>query len=234
MALKGVLDSLDGVDESIAKLYTHGADGKYSLEVEGFVPKSRLDEFRNSNVKLMKDMERFKDVDPEKYAAMTEEHRKIQEKEWIEKGELDKVVDHRVSTMRAEFTTKETGYTSKIETQNRQLESLLIDNKVREASIKLGVRATAVDDVLLRAKTLFKIHEGNAVSMDSKGDIKYGKDGTSPMSVGEWVETLKGSAEHLFNGSGGGGAGGGHSGPAGGGANLSSVQKIAAGLANRG
>lgn len=229
MGLKGVLETLDGVDESIAKLYSKGADGKFTLEVEGFVPKARVDEFREKNIALMRDMEKFKDVDPEQYRKLAEEHRKIQEKEWIEAGDLDKVVAQRVATMQTDFATRENSLKQSNETMSRQLESLLVDNEVRAAAIKLGVRPSAVDDVLLRAKTIYKVKDGVATPISPKGEVIYGKDGTSPMPVSDWVDSLKQSAEHLFQPSQGGGSQGGTGGA--GNANMSSVDKIAAGLA---
>lgn len=233
MKLKASLDSLDGVDESIAKLYEKGEDGKFHLYVEGLVPKSKLDEFRDTNVRLLKDMEKFKDVDPTKYRELLLEHQKIQEKEWIEAGELDKVVNQRVATMRAEFETKENEYKKSNESMSRQLESLLIDNEVRAAATKLGVRPTAVDDVLLRAKTIYSIKDGVVTPKNSKGEVLYGKDGTTPMPITEWVDSLKKSADHLFVPSNGGGAPGSGSITPGGGANMTPTQKIAAGLAQR-
>jgi len=230
MALKSVLENLDGIAEPIAALYTKGADDKYYLEVEGLVPKSKLDEFRETNIKLMKDMEKFKDVDPVKYRELAETARKIQEKEWIDKGEIDKVVEQRVALMREDFIQKESSLKAANEAMSRQLESLLIDNQVRDAATKLGVRPSAVDDVLLRAKTVYRVIDGVATPVDSKGQVIYGKDGTNPMTVADWVGSLKQSAEHLFQSSTGGGASGSNSSGASG-ANLTSVQKIAAGLA---
>lgn len=231
MGLKSVLDSLDGVEEAIAKLYTKNADGKYYLEVEGLVSKAKLDEFRDTNVKLMKDMEKFKDIDPVKYRELSETYRKIQEKEWIEKGELDKVVEQRVSTMRGDLEGKIKEYKQSNESMSKQLDSLLIDNEVRAAAIKSGVRPSAVDDVLLRARAVYKVKDGVATPFDDKGQVIYGKDGANPMVINDWVGSLKQSADHLFQGSNGGGAPGNNSGGVSGGANLTSVQKIAAGLA---
>lgn len=232
MALKYSLDSIEGLDENISKLYEKGSDNKYYLQVDGAVSKAKLDEFRETNVRLMKDMEKFKDIDPTKYRQLAEEHRKIQEKEWIEAGEIDKVVEQRVASMREDFNTKEAAYKTSNEAMSRQLEGLLIDNEVRAAATKLGVRATAVDDVLLRAKAIYRVKDGVATPVDPKGQTIYGKDGINPMSIPDWVGSLKQSADHLFQSSSGGGAGGG-AGGAGGGANLSSVQKIAAGLKSR-
>lgn len=229
MKLKAILDSLDGLDENLAGLYTKREDGKFVLEVDGLVDKSKLDEFRTTNVKLMKDLDKFKDVDPVKYAELMREHQKIQEKEWIEAGEIDKVVEQRVTQMRTDFESRETGYKTNLQSMTSQLEKLLIDNNVREAAIKQGVRPTAVDDVLLRARTMFKIKDGNAVPFNDKGEVVYGKDGTSPMAIGDWVESLKGSADHLFNPSSGGGSQGGTI-PGRSAANLTATQKIAAGL----
>lgn len=232
MKLKAMLESLEGIDESIAKLYEKGEDGKFHLSVDGMVPKSKLDEFRDTNVRLLKDMEKFKDVDPTKYRELLAEHQKIQEKEWIEAGELDKVVNQRVASMRAEFETKESDYKKSNESMTRQLESLLIDNEVRAAATKLGVRPTAVDDVLLRAKTIYSIKEGQVTPKDAKGQVLYGKDGVTPMPITEWVDSLKKSADHLFIPSNGGGAqGSGSSGPMN--SNLTPTQKIAAGLSQR-
>lgn len=229
MKLKAIIDSLDGLEDHIASLYTKREDGKYALEVEGLVDKSKLDEFRNTNVKLLKDLEKFKDVDPAKYAELVNEHRKIQEKQWIEAGDIDKVVEQRVTQMRTDFESRETGYKTNLQSMTAQLEKLLIDNNVREAAIKQGVRPTAVDDVLLRARTMFKVKDGNAVPFNDKGEVVYGKDGVNPMAITDWVESLKGTADHLFVPSSGGGAAGGAV-PGRTTSNLTATQKIAQGL----
>jgi len=54
-----------------------------------------------------------------------------------------------------------------------------------------------------------------AVEADGK-TVKYGRDGVTPLTVSEWVETLVTAAPHLFEGSAGGGASGSGSGGAGG------------------
>ena len=61
MALKAILASLDGLDEATKALYTKGEDGKYHLDVEGMVGKSKLDEFREKNVQMAKELQTLKD-----------------------------------------------------------------------------------------------------------------------------------------------------------------------------
>lgn len=233
MKLKFKLDTLDGLDAAIAGLYEQGADGAYYLSVDGVVDKSKLDEFRNNNVKLLKDLEKFKDVDPVKYQELLALAKKADEKKLIDAGEIDKVVEQRVGEMKSTYENQLKTLTEQNSVAQRQLESLLIDNAVRDAAVKSGVQPTAVDDVLLRAKATFKIKDGNAVPVDAQGNVVYGKDGTSPMSVVDWTTGLKKQAPHLFQGSQGGGAQGSGKGNVDT-SKLSSAQKIAQGLESLG
>ena len=229
MKLKFKLDTLEGLDAAIAALYEQGADGAYYLSVDGVVGKDKLDEFRNNNVKLLKDLEKFKDVDPAKYQELLALAKKQEEKKLIDAGEIDKVVEQRVGEMKSTYETQLKTLTEQNSVAQRQLESLLIDNAVRDAAVKSGVQPTAVDDVLLRAKATFKIKDGNAVPVGAQGNVVYGKDGTSPMSVVDWTTGLKKQAPHLFQGSQGGGAQGSGKGNVDT-SKLTSAQKIAQGL----
>ena len=53
--LKHRLDNLDGVTEDVAQHYEAGQDGAFYLQVQGMVPKKRLDEFRDNNIALAKE-----------------------------------------------------------------------------------------------------------------------------------------------------------------------------------
>lgn len=231
MPLKSVVDSLDGLDKSVHDMYSKGQDGKFYLSVEGMVPSSRLDEFRTNNIELKKALEKYDGIDPEKYRQLTEQEKKIREKKLIEAGEIDKVVEERVKAMKEEHTTTMKTVTTERDTLQAKLSSVLIDSAVKSAAIAIGVIPTAVDDVVLRAKATFSMKNGEVVPLDAKGNVIYGKDGTTPLSVDEWVKGLKQSAPHLFEGMKGSGAAGSRGGP--GSVDVSkmtSTQKIAAGL----
>lgn len=231
MALEFRINKLEDVAEQFRSLYVKNTDGSYTLEVNGAVSKDRLDEFRNKNVDLMKDLEKYKDLNPEKYQELLQLQRQREEKELLDKGEIDTVVANRVQTMKAEMQATIDQLTGSNTGMLRQLETLMIDNTVRAAATKSGVRPEAVDDVLLRAKTMFKIKDGQVVSTDEKGEIRYGKDGTTPLGIEEWAGSLKSNAPHLFLGSNGGGAGGGINGGSPSGRQATTaVGKIAAGL----
>ncbi len=233
MALAFKIKKLEDVAEAFRPLYVKMDDGSYVLEVDGAVDKIKLDEFRQKNIDLLKEAEKFKDLNPTKYAELMELQRQREEKALLDAGEVDKVVENRVKAMKDEMQKSIDTLTSTNGGMNRQLETLMIDNTVRVAASKTGVRPEAVDDVLLRAKTVFKIHEGKVVAVDAENKPVYGKDGTTLLGIEEWSTGLKATAPHLYIGSTGGGASGG--GRAGGeGGKTTAVGKIAAGLGNGG
>lgn len=234
MALKFMVGSLDEVTEDVRNVYVQGDDGKFYVDVDGVVSKDKLNEFRENNIKLLKDLERFKDIDPEEYRSIKNEIetlRKTTKK--LSPEELDQLVNEkiteRVAKMKDEHKAELVKKDEMISVQSRQLESLLIDSAIRSEATKNGVRAAAVDDVLLRAKTIFQVKDGAAVPVGKDGQVIYGKDATNPMSASEWIGSLKKDAPHLFEDSRGSGAGG-SSGSAGNNTNMSSIAKIAAGL----
>lgn len=232
MKLKFRIAKLEDAPEQFRDLYAQGEDGSFYLQAEGAVAKDKLDEFRNTNVELMKQLEKVKDVDPAKYNELLAIQRKIEEKELIEKGEIDKLVGLRTSEMRRTFEQQIEDLKKVNEVNTRQLETLTIDNAVREHAIKLGVQPTAVDDVLLRAKTVFRLHEGRPTAFDKDGQVMYGKDGQNSLAIPEYIGGLKEAAPHLFQPSTGTSAHNNGRPNVNNGQNLSPTQKIAAGLSN--
>lgn len=235
MTLKAVVDTLDGLDASIQTLYSKGQDGKHYLNVEGVVPADRLNEFRNNNIELKKALEKFEGIDPEKYRQIVDQENKRKEKKLIDAGEVDKVVEERVKSMRTEYDTKLSEGQKTNEALSTKLSAVLIDSAVKSAAVATGVIPTAVDDVVLRAKSTFQVKNGDVVAVDNKGNVVYGRDGTTPLSIDEWVKDLKKTAPHLFEGMRGGGAPGNRGGPGGtpDSSKMSATQKIAAGLSNQ-
>lgn len=209
MALKAILDSLDGLSDELKKLYTQ-KDGKFHLDVEGVVPKDRLDEFRNNNIELKRQLDeltgKYKDIDPEQVRVLLKKEADNKEKKMIDEGKIPELVEERTKAMKADYETKIKDLTDKIGSSNSQLERLLVDNTIQAEAVKAGVRETAMEDVLLRGRSRYKVQDGKAVPVAPDGKIIYGKDGTSPESMTEWLGGLSSAAPHLFNASTGGGA----------------------------
>ena len=76
---------------------------------------------------------------------------------------------------------------------------------------ELGVEATAIDDVMNRARAVFIVEEDGSLTPKSKtGQTLWGEDGSTPMTMKEWVNiSLRKDAPHYFKKSAGGGATGG-------------------------
>jgi hypothetical protein len=232
MALQFELDSVEGLSPDIAKEYVRGDDQKYRLDVPGVVPSAKLVEFRENNITLKRELEKFKGIDPAKYSDLAKLESMVADKSLLDAGKVEELVAGRIGTMKVEYEGQIEQYKGQISTSNRQLESLLIDSSVRAAATPLeGPQAlpSAVDDLLLRAKTVFRIVDGVATPINEKGQVIYGANGTDPMSISEWMKGLHKNAPHLFGANKGGDAPR-HINRVTGGVNMTAVQKIAAGL----
>lgn len=221
--LKAVLSDLDNVEENIKTLYKQQENGTYLLQVEGMSPKSKIDEFRNSNIKLNKelaearnDMTRFKDIDPKKYKEYKQKVLDLQDKELIDAGKLEEVVGQRTERMRTDFETKTANLqkvaqesVSKYDTVKKQLDDFMLTGELTKVASAAKIRSSAITDVINRGKTIFKLKDGKITPYESDGAVMYGNDGISEMTTKEWMEGLGKSAPHLFEDSRGGDAHGG-------------------------
>lgn len=229
MALKHKIGALTEVAEAVRSFYEE-KDGAFFLQVEGMVPKAHVDEFRNNNIELnrkISEMEqKYKDIDPVKYAELVAANAKTPEA-------IENAVKTRLAAMQQEHATAIQTLTGENGKLKSTLDSVLIDGSLKTEAAKAGILPTALDDVVLRGRMVFKNENGQVIAYNERGEKLYDKDGTTPLGVGGWVKGLKANAPHLFAGMNGGGAGGsGGKGP--GGIDLSkatATQKIQAGLA---
>ena len=126
MALKFLLDSLEGLSESIAALYEKNGD-KFQLKVDGMVSKSSLDEFRNNNVTLLREkanldakLKTFGEHTPEQIAAMTARLQEIEDQKLLDAEEFDKLFDKRTERLRTEYDGQITALTASKETTDAE------------------------------------------------------------------------------------------------------------------
>ncbi len=207
MSLKAIVDSLDAVEEAFRPLYVE-KDGKFHVTIDGLVPKTRVDEFRDNNLTLKRQMDeltaRYDGIDPDVARELAAKAAKDRDKKLIDAGKVEELLAERVGAMKGDYEKTLKAEQDAKAALTRQLEGLVIDNAIRDAAAKTGVRSTAVDDVLLRGRMLYKLQDGKAVPMD--GDkVIFGKSGDA-MPIEEWVSTLVEKAPHLFEPSNGAGS----------------------------
>lgn len=220
---KFVVDNLDGVDENLRQYYKKREDGKYQLDVEGAVPREKLDEFRNNNIRLEKDLKKFEGIDPTKYQEAIDKAAKAKTDD-----DLEALVTQRTKSMSEQHAAALKDVTDKLNTAESSLNDFRVSSEIKDVALELGANPKALPDILSRAKSVYRLHEGKVTPFNEKGDIIYGTDGLKPKTPTEWVTELAKDASHLFEQNKGGGAGNTRQTKST--ANMTSAEKIRAGL----
>jgi hypothetical protein len=215
MALKYKYKTKDEIPAELQSLYVE-RDGAWILDTDGGVEKSKLDEFRTNNITLTNQLKRFEGIDPDQVRELAAEKQRLLEERQLKAGEADKVIEARLKTARAEWDKTHNVVVAERDALTGRLTAIQIDQAVVTEATKRGLRATALPDITSRARQTFKLVNGVPQAFDGDGQTaRMGKDGTSPMTLAEWVDALVSDAPHLFEANAGGGAAGSGSGGAG-------------------
>ena len=195
-------------------------DGAWLLDADGVVEKSKLDEFRATNVTLLKERDdlqkRFAGIDPDAVRQLADDKRKLEEAQQLKAGEVEKVIEARLKNARADWDKQHGVVVAERDALHGRLSAIQIDQAVVNEATKRGLRPTAIPDITARARMAFKLVNGVPQAFDGDGQTaRTGKDGVSPMTLAEWVDALASDAPHLFEANAGGGAAGSGSGGAG-------------------
>lgn len=215
-------ETLDGIEETYHALYAQDEDGTYTLQVDGAAPKEKVAEFRNNNIELTNQMKaleaKMAGLDIEKLNTVFQTVQNMAQSESdkemtsaLEQGPdaVNALIERRaasvIEAMKSDFDTRYATVDANAQKYRSQLEEAKITSELSRLAAEKGVRPTAIDDVLLRGKQVFKLNnEGEVVAM--KGDeVVFNKD-NKPLSIGEYMDSLATSAPHLFEQSTGGGA----------------------------
>ena len=166
--------------------------------------KNALDSERRSRAAAEKSLgemqAQYKDVDPAQY------------KELIQLRNDKKLLDDKgVEAVVAERTQS---FKTTIEDQKRQIDAWTEKVRVSELAMKqknlhlnlekvareAGVAETAVPDAVWRLSQIFTDFGDNGmpISRTANGTVQYGKDGLTPLTPKEHMESLKDSAAHLW------------------------------------
>lgn len=234
MALATTVDKLDTLPESQRAWYV--ADGasfkldpaKIDIEDTSGL-KTALEKERQSvkdakaaTKKALEDaLLPFAGIDPVKTKALLSKFDNEEEAALIAAGKVDEVISKRLAKRESELQKQVDAALGQAKAATEvatTFKGRVLDNHVRAAAAKAGIHVHAVEDALLRARSLFSLNDkGDAVQMGSDGQPVLGKDGKTPFTPEEWFESMKEAAPHWFpSGGSGGGAGGSGNGNAGG------------------
>src|ERR1035437_6174518 len=208
MALKFKFKTKDEIPAELQSLYFE-RDGAWTLDAEGVVEKSKHEEFRTNNIALTNQLKRFEGIDPDAVRQLAEDKQKLLEERQLKAGEVDKVIETRLKTARAEWDKTHGVVVAERDALTGRLTAIQIDQAVVSEATKRGLRPTALTDITARARMTFKLVNGVPQAFEADGQTaRMGKDGVSPMTLAEWVDALVSDAPHLFEANAGGGAAG--------------------------
>jgi hypothetical protein len=209
-----------GGGEAEAAIQKRIADA-VAAEVAGL--KAKNDELLGKNKALSESNKRFEGIDVEKYNAFQQRLDTDEDARLISEGKTTELVQKYTERMRKEHETQLAAVRAEVDAEKvrgKKYEQAVLDNQIRAACV--GMHPSAIEDALLHGRTVFSLDaEGRAVKADGSGRPELGKDGQTPFSPAEWIESQKESKPHWFPASSSGSGSAGSSGAGAGGKTMS-------------
>lgn len=181
-------------EAAIAKRIKDAVD----LEVAGL--KHKNTELLGTNARLKDEAKQFEGMDPAALKAMKDRLDADEDVKLLAEGKKEMVIEKYTQRMRAEHQTQIDAAEERVKAEAQRADiykSAVLDNQIR--AVTAGMHPGAVEDALLHARNIFSLDaKGKAVKLDSEGRPELGKDGSSPFSPAEWIETQKELKPHWF------------------------------------
>jgi hypothetical protein len=187
--LKFKLDSksFTALNEVEQSFYAKLGEG-YELQVEGAADKSKLDEFRSSNVEHMKKAELYKGVDLEKYRAMEEQERQLKDQELIKSGDIEGLVSQRTTSIVSDYEAKISTLNEQIKSSTGNYNTVVSKYEIEGAAVKAftehKISPDAFDAIMSQINNKFSIDNGRVIAKDGD-NILSGSNGN--LTVSEFV-----------------------------------------------
>ena len=223
MALKQLYAAQEEIPDAIREHYRE-IDGQWLLQTEpsiNDIPKlqSALTQERT----LRRDAEKgyselkikFEGVDLDEIEKLRERVKGMDDADVYDKQGIEALVLRRTESMKADHDRQISQRTREIEalkTERAELKRRWEQDRIKTALLQVAAKTDvydlAVDDFVQRGLGVFNAldEDGNPIAQKPDGEIRYGKDGVSPLRPEEWGVALKPVAPHLWGPSAGGGA----------------------------
>lgn len=152
----------------------------------------------------------FADVDLEQYRSFKAKLQEDETTKLIAEGKIDEVLNQRVQALKQDYE----GKLSQTAQQAELYKSKVLNGYIATAAAQAGVDKSAIDLVsLLAQQEGVRLDErGNPVIVDSEGNVRYSKDGNTPLSLNDWLNGLQESKPLLWGQPQGAGSRGGQGG----------------------
>jgi hypothetical protein len=190
MKFKKVLDSLEGLDDAVKKLYVE-KDGKFYLDVEGddyAELRETIEKERKAARDAQKLLKKLEGVDPEKYQELldAEEKRKL---EGIEKrGEWDKLKVQLVEKHAKDLVDKDAIISTMKNAVEKHIVSAAVSQAVAESK---GSAKVLFPHVKAMVRAVEKDGEYHVEVVDTDGTTRLGGSDAKNMTVAQLVDEFK-------------------------------------------
>ena len=220
MALQAVVADLDGVPEALRQLY-QPVDGAFVLDLEGIEEHPSARALKNAKdreaeerkrrgervAELEQQLKAFDGIDPAAAQAALAEVEAAAGKQLIDPGEVDQLVNGELERVRGEHEREVEAIGAQLRQAEVALAEVRVFGAIKDAAIKAGVRDSALDDVVNRARAVWRLVDGvpTAIKPGAQDEAWLDRDG-EPVDMADWMDHLAREAAHLFKPNRGGGA----------------------------
>lgn len=210
MALKAVLENLDGLDESLQALYTK-TDNGFVLDLDGIddhpatkglkvVMEDQKKKTKAEQAKAKEALEalkKFDDLDPEAAREALKRVQELEDGHRMDQGEFKQLLEERIAeatskvekTMAAKMTELQTtneGLTEEREGAVKALSRHKIGDAITQAALDRGVKKSLLRHLQRDALEVFSVREGEIGAWD-KDDIPRTDSKGGVMTPDSWV-----------------------------------------------
>ena len=146
---------------------------------------------------------KFDGVDVDSLLQFAEKAKQDDITKKLSEGKFDEVLAQKTDLMRSDYEQKLSEQTSRAQT----LESKVLGGFIATYAAQAGVQPEAIDLVNMLAQSQFKLDaNGDPVAVNAQGEVINGKDGKTPLSITDWLATLRESKPLLWGNPQGSGA----------------------------
>ena len=146
---------------------------------------------------------KFDGVDVDSLLQFAEKAKQDDITKKLSEGKFDEVLAQKTDLMRSDYEQKLSEQTSRAQT----LESKVLGGFIATYAAQAGVQPEAIDLVNMLAQNQFKLDaNGDPVAVNAQGEVINGKDGKTPLSITDWLATLRESKPLLWGNPQGSGA----------------------------
>jgi len=182
--------------------------------------KTKNEEIIGEKKTLQETLKTFDGFDPKTLKTATDFYTKNKDAEFLKDGTVEELIEKKTSQITSDFETQITELNGKLTTATTHgasyqglFEAKVIDDGVRAAAVKADMLPTAVEDAVLRGRSIFSLDDNKQIeARDKEGKLAVTED-KKVLTTENWIEGLKETSPHYWPGSEGAGAQGGSSGP---------------------